>query len=160
MVAAPVPVPAQPQPQVNEQAAPPNLRWTLLWRDNDEHFNHQLDQGDKIYNFLEKSPLVDRMELVTFGVSEALVAAEPARVLPMLNGVVDMMNMMMPIRQRYLYKYMHGERGSDEMHKMEKTLRKTVERVDEKVQLIKDANGFCPPRPKLFDSLPMPQQKK
>lgn len=55
---------------------------------------------------------------------------------------------------------MHGERGSDEMHKMEKTLRKTVERVDEKVQLIKDANGFCPPRPKLFDSLPMPQQKK
>lgn len=78
----------------------------------------------------------------------------------MLNGVVDMMNMMMPIRQRYLYKYMHGERGSDEMHKMEKTLRKTVERVDEKVQLIKDANGFCPPRPKLFDSLPMPQQKK
>lgn len=86
---------------MNEQAAPPNLRWTLLWRDNDEHFNHQLDQGDKIYNFLEKSPLVDRMELVTFGVSEALVAAEPARVLPMLNGVVDMMNMMMPIRQRY-----------------------------------------------------------
>lgn len=138
--------------------APPNLRWTLTWLDDTVLDKNKHDPAVKMYRFLLKSPLVDRMELAEFGVSEAIVAAQPPGVDRLLAAVLDMVNTMMPVRQRYLYKRLNGELGK-EVDDMGKKLHKCVERIDDKIEAIRDAGGSCPHRPKLFDSLPKKLKK-
>ncbi|XP_044955450.1 uncharacterized protein LOC123406012 [Hordeum vulgare subsp. vulgare] len=100
------------------------------------------------------------MELVTFGIPDGF-PPQPADITRKLVGLVDSYNTMMPLRQKYLYKKIRGERGK-EMADLEKTLTRCVNRIDEKIEGIREAGGFCPNRPKLFDSVPKPlkQQKE
>ncbi|EMS57192.1 hypothetical protein TRIUR3_14799 [Triticum urartu] len=127
----------------------------LFWTTVMENLKDQDQEGIKFYEFLQKSALVDPMELMKFGISDGLAAQRPEEVIK-LRSVTDVFNNMMPIRQRYLYKYIHGERGSGEITKMEKRLRKGVELSDQKIQDIRDGNAFCPQRSKLFDNYPRP----
>lgn len=146
--AAPVLNPNPNPQQVDQHLA---LFWTTVM----ENLKDQDREGIKFYEFLQKSALVDPMELMKFGISDGLAAQRPEEVIK-LRSVTDVFNNMMPIRQRYLYKYIHGERGSGEITKMEKRLRKGVELSDQKIQDIRDGNAFCPQRPKLFDNYPRP----
>ncbi|XP_048532005.1 uncharacterized protein LOC125510784 [Triticum urartu] len=146
--AAPVLNPNPNPQQVDQHLA---LFWTTVM----ENLKDQDQEGIKFYEFLQKSALVDPMELMKFGISDGLAAQRPEEVIK-LRSVTDVFNNMMPIRQRYLYKYIHGERGSGEITKMEKRLRKGVELSDQKIQDIRDGNAFCPQRSKLFDNYPRP----
>lgn len=134
-----------------------NQNVALVWTMTTENLKDKDEEGIKFYQFLQKSTSVDPMELVKFGLSDGLAAQQPG-VVTMLRSVLDVLNYMMPIRQRYLYKFIHGER-SGEMPKMEKRLRKAKELADEKIQEIRDENAFCPPRPKIFDDYPRPLKK-
>ncbi|KAM3411375.1 hypothetical protein ACQJBY_003184 [Aegilops geniculata] len=140
---------AAPVPNPNPQQVDQHL--ALFWTTVMENLKDQDQEGIKFYEFLQKSALVDPMELMKFGISDGLAAQEPEMVIK-LRSVTDVFNNMMPIRQRYLYKYIHGERGGGEITKMEKCLRKGVQLSDQKIQGIRDGNAYCPQRPKLFDN--------
>jgi len=105
-----------------------------------------------MYKTLENSPRIDKRELYSFAIPETLLN-QPANIVTMLHCVVDFCNTMMDIRTRYLYKKLNGC-NSKETEDMLNTLRKYVERVDEKIEAIAESGGDCPPRPRVFDALP------
>uniref|UniRef100_A0A8R7R2I9 Uncharacterized protein n=1 Tax=Triticum urartu TaxID=4572 RepID=A0A8R7R2I9_TRIUA len=125
------------------------------WRPGNENLskkNKNYDQQLRIYRRLENSHRVNKMELAYFTIPEGLLI-QPAHIVNKLRDIVSLYNMMMPLRQRALYKYLDGYSGK-ETDKINKILVKTVLCVDDKIAEILAAGWYCPPRPNVFDDLP------
>ncbi|KAE8780122.1 hypothetical protein D1007_46800 [Hordeum vulgare] len=138
---------------VQDRVTPVHHQWSL-WCDGNQNTIKLVDNDElKAYRRLEESACIDRLELDIFAIPDELLGQQP-HIVRMLYDLVDYYNNMMRIRRKYLVKKLDGCWSNKEMEQMLKTHDKYLERVDEKLDAIADAEGNCPPRPKVFDALP------
>lgn len=129
----------------------------ILWRAGNSNLTTSKARKDddekiRIFRELQNSPRVDREELNSYGLSNALLGQRP-EVLRILQSMVGKCNDMADLRRRYLSKALHGWQGKE----TSQILKRVQIYQEELVGLHEDIRregGYCPPTPVILTTTP------